>query len=121
MPLCASDSLHVCFNLIFCILILYRKQLQKAIPGLRPWEVLSVEQAMDQITYNGQWYREPLGTFTTGPPYIRDWNDDVEVSIWLNLQFLIYDLCVVLSIGPSRSVLHTLCSFLIFSLSYLTR
>ncbi|PWA75886.1 protein TIC 56, chloroplastic [Artemisia annua] len=38
----------------------------KAIPGLRPWEVLNVEQAMDQITYSGQWYREPLGAFTTG-------------------------------------------------------
>ncbi|PWA40831.1 hypothetical protein CTI12_AA558580 [Artemisia annua] len=43
-----------------------QKQLIKAIPGLRPWEVLSVEQAMDQITYSGQWYREPLGAFTTG-------------------------------------------------------
>lgn len=49
-----------------------RKELQKAIPGLRPWEVLSVEQAMDQITYGGQWYREPLGTFTTYPPHIRE-------------------------------------------------
>lgn len=60
----------------------YRKQLQKAIPGLRPWEVLSVEQAMDQITYGGKWFREPLGVFTTGPPYIQDWNEDVEVSIF---------------------------------------
>ncbi|PHT35709.1 Protein TIC 56, chloroplastic [Capsicum baccatum] len=54
-----------------------RKELEKVIPGLRPWEVLSVEQAMDQITYGGEWYREPLGTFTTGPPYIDDWNGDV--------------------------------------------
>lgn len=53
-----------------------RLQLAKAIPGLRPWEVLSIEQAMDQITYDGKWYREPLGTFTTGPPYIREWNTD---------------------------------------------
>lgn len=51
----------------------------KAIPGLRPWEVLSLEQAMDQITYDGEWYREPLGTFTTGPPYIRAWNTDTLV------------------------------------------
>lgn len=51
----------------------------KIIPGLRPWEVLSVEQAMDQITYGGEWFREPLGTFTTGPPYIREWNKDVMV------------------------------------------
>ncbi|KAF9596680.1 hypothetical protein IFM89_012879 [Coptis chinensis] len=53
-------------------------QLAKAIPGLRPWEVLSVEQAMDQITYGGEWYREPLGSHTTGPPYIRQWNKDVK-------------------------------------------
>ncbi|PIN26341.1 hypothetical protein CDL12_00927 [Handroanthus impetiginosus] len=54
-----------------------RLQLAKIIPGLRPWEVLSVEQAMDRITFGGKWYREPLGTYTTGPPYIRDWNRDV--------------------------------------------
>uniref|UniRef100_A0A7N0UBU7 GYF domain-containing protein n=1 Tax=Kalanchoe fedtschenkoi TaxID=63787 RepID=A0A7N0UBU7_KALFE len=54
-----------------------RKKLAKVIPGLRPWEVLSVEQAMDQITYNGEWYREPLGSHTTGPPYIEQWNKDV--------------------------------------------
>lgn len=51
----------------------------KVIPGLRPWEVLSVEQAMDQLTYGREWYREPLGTYTTGPPYIRKWNRDVKV------------------------------------------
>lgn len=54
----------------------------KAIPGLRPWEVLSVEQAMDQITYSGKWYREPLGSFTTGPPYIQLWNEEVEVILF---------------------------------------
>lgn len=53
--------------------------MEKVIPGLRPWEVLSVEQAMDQITYGGEWYREPLGSYTTGPPYIADWNKDVMV------------------------------------------
>lgn len=57
-----------------------RRQLIKIIPGLRPWEVLSVEQAMDQITYGGEWYREPLGTYTTGPPYIQHWNEDVMVQ-----------------------------------------
>ncbi|ERN15304.1 hypothetical protein AMTRI_Chr05g60140 [Amborella trichopoda] len=55
-----------------------RKRLQEIIPGLRPWEVLSIEQAMDQITYDGGWYREPLGSYTTGPPYIRHWNRDVK-------------------------------------------
>ncbi|KAL0555701.1 hypothetical protein IC582_009656 [Cucumis melo] len=51
-----------------------RYQLAEVIPGLRPWEVLSVEQAMDQITYNGEWHREALGSYSTGPPYIREWN-----------------------------------------------
>lgn len=69
------------FIFILILIIECRKELIKAIPGLRPWEVLSVEQAMDQITYNGEWYREPLGTYTTGPPYIQDWNEDVEVFI----------------------------------------
>ncbi|KAK4432250.1 protein, chloroplastic [Sesamum alatum] len=54
-----------------------RLQLAEIIPGLRPWEVLSIEQAMDHITYGGEWYREPLGSYTTGPPYIRAWNRDV--------------------------------------------
>ncbi|GFP99258.1 protein tic 56 chloroplastic [Phtheirospermum japonicum] len=56
-----------------------RQELAKIIPGLRPWEVLSIEQAMDQITFGGEWFREPLGTFTTGPPYIQEWNKDVMV------------------------------------------
>ncbi|KAI5664959.1 hypothetical protein M9H77_24282 [Catharanthus roseus] len=54
-----------------------RDELAKVIPGLRPWEVLSIEQAMDQITFGGEWYREPLGSYTTGPPYIQEWNKDV--------------------------------------------
>lgn len=59
--------------------------MEKVIPGLRPWEVLSVEQAMDQITYGGEWYREPLGSYTTGPPYIREWNSYVRVCILFQL------------------------------------
>lgn len=66
-----------------------RKQLQKIIPGLRPWEVLSIEQAMDQITYGGEWYREPLGSYTTGPPYIRHWNKDVKVNTAFYFRFWI--------------------------------
>ena len=66
-------------NLRRCLVICGRYQLAEIIPGLRPWEVLSVEQAMDQITYDGEWYREPLGTYTRGPPYIRNWNKDVMV------------------------------------------
>ncbi|PKI34120.1 protein TIC 56, chloroplastic [Punica granatum] len=70
-----------------------RKQLAKIIPGLRPWEVLSVEQAMDQITYGGEWYREPLGSYTTGPPYIRHWNKDVKrmFRIFFNLSTRVYN------------------------------
>lgn len=69
-----------------------RLQLAKIIPGLRPWEVLSIEQAMDQITYGGQWYREPLGSYTTGPPYIRHWNKDVKriLQIFYTLSTRVY-------------------------------
>ncbi|KAH0930971.1 hypothetical protein HID58_008088 [Brassica napus] len=64
-----------------------RQELAKVIPGLRPWEVISVEQAMDQISYGGEWYRKPLGTYTTGPPYIREWNRNVRrlFRIYYNL------------------------------------
>nr|CAD1822053.1 unnamed protein product [Ananas comosus var. bracteatus] len=70
-----------------------RYRLAKIIPGLRPWEVLSVEQAMDQITYDGEWYREPLGSYTTGPPYIRHWNKDVKrlFRIFYNLSYRVYN------------------------------
>lgn len=53
-----------------------RQKLAKLIPGLRPWEVLSIEQAMDRITFNDEWYREPLGSYNTGPPFVRRWNAD---------------------------------------------
>lgn len=72
-----------------------RYQLAEIIPGLRPWEVLSIEQAMDQITYGGQWYREPLGSYTTGPPYIRHWNKDVKVNIDSYLKFWIISLSLL--------------------------
>lgn len=70
-----------------------RYRLAKIIPGLRPWEVLSIEQAMDQITYDGEWYREPLGSYTTGPPYIRNWNRDVKrmYRIFHNLSYRVYN------------------------------
>ncbi|KAL3682005.1 hypothetical protein R1sor_000027 [Riccia sorocarpa] len=50
-----------------------RKRLAKEIPGLRPWEVQDVEQVMDLVTFNKQWYREDLGDFTTRADYERDW------------------------------------------------
>ncbi|KAL8154249.1 hypothetical protein V2J09_012009 [Rumex salicifolius] len=64
-----------------------RKLLAKHIPGLRPWEVLSVEQAMDQITFGGEWYREPLGCYMTGPPYVRHYNKDLTqlLKAWITL------------------------------------
>ncbi|KAM7262800.1 hypothetical protein ACFE04_000483 [Oxalis oulophora] len=70
-----------------------RLQLQQIFPDLRPWEVLSVEQAMDQIQFGGEWHREPLGTFHTGPPYIQDWNADVMrvFEIFYDLSTLVYD------------------------------
>lgn len=71
-----------------------RQKLAKLIPGLRPWEVLSIEQAMDRITFNGEWYREPLGSYTTGPPYLRHWNDDVLVCIFIKEFGFIYYLGV---------------------------
>ncbi|KAF6164831.1 hypothetical protein GIB67_017034 [Kingdonia uniflora] len=69
-----------------------RIQLAKAIPGLRPWEVLSIEQAMDQITYGGGWYREPLGSYTTGPPFLKHWNYDVlsKFEVFRTLNHLLY-------------------------------
>lgn len=65
--------------------MIVRQELAKVIPGLRPWEVISVEQAMDQISYGGEWYRKPLGTYTTGPPYIREWNRNVRVKFSLGI------------------------------------
>ncbi|XP_057862894.1 protein TIC 56, chloroplastic isoform X2 [Cryptomeria japonica] len=45
-----------------------RKLMAKVFPGLRPWEILNMEQIMDDVTYAG-WYREPLGSYNTGPPF----------------------------------------------------
>ena len=47
---------------------------------------------MDQITYSGKWHRERLGSYTTGPPYIRHWNDDVKVH------YLTYDGFILISL-----------------------
>jgi hypothetical protein len=61
--------------LVFC-----RKELAKQIPGLRPWEVLEVEQVMDLVTYTKEWYREDLGEFTTRADYERDWFESFQVQ-----------------------------------------
>ncbi|KAI3939788.1 hypothetical protein MKW92_012574 [Papaver armeniacum] len=47
-------------------------------PCLKPWEVLSIQQANDQIAYSGIWYCERLGSNATGPPYLRNWNKYVK-------------------------------------------
>ncbi|KAK9920351.1 hypothetical protein M0R45_028906 [Rubus argutus] len=56
---------------------------------------------MDQITYEGEWYREPLGTYTTGPPYLRAWNMDVQrlYRIYSNLSTRVYQKMVRTSPG----------------------
>nr|QKY65051.1 chloroplast protein import component Tic56 [Passiflora pittieri] len=71
-----------------------RLQLAKIIPGLRPWEVLSVEQAMEHIAYGGKWFREPLSEYTAGPPYIHDWNMFFEhkANAYIELSAIIYRL-----------------------------
>lgn len=55
-----------------------RKDLAKVVPGLRPWEVISLEQTMDLITYNMRWYREPLTSFTTRAEYIAEYNEEIK-------------------------------------------
>nr|ADE76187.1 unknown [Picea sitchensis] len=56
-----------------------RKDLAKVVPGLRPWEVISLEQTMDLITYNGKWYREVLSSYTTRAEYLPEYNRDVKL------------------------------------------
>lgn len=58
-----------------------RYRLAELIPGLRPWEVINIEQAMDRITYRKRWYREPLGSYRTGPPFIRHWNTEIKLEL----------------------------------------
>lgn len=82
------------------------------IPGLRPWEVLSVEQAMDQITYGGQWYREPLGSYTTGPPYIRDWNKDFKVQFRFLHPVFLFKISCLLQVEGEGGLLIALGKFM---------
>lgn len=44
---------------------------------------------MDQITYGGEWYREPLGSYTTGPPYIQKWNKDFMVCAFFEVVIIV--------------------------------
>lgn len=55
---------------------------------MRPWEVQDVEQVMDLMTFNRQWYREDLGDFTTRADYERDWFDTFQVRILPQLAIL---------------------------------
>jgi hypothetical protein len=70
-----------------------RKKLAKEIPGLRPWEVLEVEQVMDLVTYTKEWYREDIGEFTTRADYEREWFESFQVNILL---LLTLKFCLVL-------------------------
>ncbi|KAL9252183.1 TIC 56, chloroplastic-like protein, partial [Drosera capensis] len=45
--------------------------------GLRPWEVLSIESAMDQLVFGGKWHRQSLAHISTGPPFLKNWNKEV--------------------------------------------
>lgn len=53
------------------------------IPGLRPWEVLDVEQIMEKVTYGEKWFREPLSAFTTRADYDEAWFNDYKVCTWM--------------------------------------
>lgn len=53
-----------------------RKELAEVIPGLRPWEVLDIEQVMEKATYGEKWFREPLTAFTTRANYDEAWFND---------------------------------------------
>lgn len=97
-----------------------RYQLAKVVPNLRPWEVLSLEQAMDQITYGGEWYREPLGSYTTGPPYIEHWNNDVKVALYFHCSpsFLFSDSSTYLSF--TIDAFHLLYFLKVFGIALIT-
>ena len=49
------------------------------IPGLRPWEVMKVEEVMDKVTYGKEWYRPILGSFTMRADYEEDWFEEFKV------------------------------------------
>lgn len=53
-----------------------RQKLAEVIPGLRPWEVINVEQIMEKVTFGKKWYRQRLGSFTTRADYDEDWFED---------------------------------------------
>ncbi|KAI3893590.1 hypothetical protein MKW92_052260 [Papaver armeniacum] len=60
------------------ILFVLQEIIAKKNPCLKPWEVLSIQQANDQIASGGIWYCERLGSNATGPPYLRNWNKYVK-------------------------------------------
>jgi len=74
--------------------------LAKQIPGLRPWEVLEVEQVMDLVTYTKEWYREDLGEFTTRADYERDWFESFQVLFLITFTMPMFRLS-----SPGRLVL----------------
>eukprot|EP00850_Spirogloea_muscicola_P009095 SM000050S17020 [mRNA] locus=s50:395020:397039:- [translate_table: standard] len=62
-----------------------RKRLAREIPGLRPWEVANVEQIFDLVTFRREWYREPLGDFSTVLDFEEDVADDTKQE-WEEIQ-----------------------------------
>ncbi|XP_002962001.2 protein TIC 56, chloroplastic [Selaginella moellendorffii] len=50
-----------------------RKKLMKLCPALRPKDFINIEKVMDALTYQADWYREPLGTFNSRPDFEKEW------------------------------------------------
>jgi hypothetical protein len=53
----------------------------EVIPGLRPWEIMKIEQVMEKVTYGTRWYRTGLGSFTWRADFEEDWFDEFKVCI----------------------------------------
>ncbi|GJP41459.1 hypothetical protein CLOM_g1133 [Closterium sp. NIES-68] len=58
-----------------------RKKLAQRIPGLRPWEVLEVEQLFNFLTFRDDFWRSKLGTFAT-PPENSEAYDEEMMEEW---------------------------------------
>lgn len=84
-PRGGSDSTRVlCVRNRVCLVracMRCRKRLAKAIPGLRPWEVLEVEQVFNYLTFRDDFWRPPLGNYTTPLGY-RDDLKETEAEEW---------------------------------------
>ena len=53
----------------------------EVIPGLRPWQIMKIEQVMEKVTYGREWYRSGLGSFTMRADFEEDWFEEFKVRI----------------------------------------